>query len=59
MAPSIVFLVKKSSGARCSVVVEALCYKPEGDGSRPDEVNDFFNLSNTTDRTGPWGLLSL
>jgi hypothetical protein len=28
-------------GARGSVVVEALCYKPEGHGTRPDEV-DFF-----------------
>jgi hypothetical protein len=26
-------------GARGSVVVKALCYKPEGRGSIPDEVN--------------------
>jgi hypothetical protein len=26
-------------GARGSLVVKALCYKPEGRGSDPDEVN--------------------
>jgi hypothetical protein len=25
-----------------SVVVKAVCYKPEGAGSRPNEVNNFF-----------------
>jgi hypothetical protein len=25
-----------------SVVVEALCYKPQGTSSRPDEVNESF-----------------
>jgi hypothetical protein len=28
-------------------------------GWRPDEVNDFFCLSNPFGRTKPWGLLSL
>jgi hypothetical protein len=27
--------------------------------SRPDEVNEFFNLPNPSSRTRPWGLLSL
>jgi hypothetical protein len=31
-------------GARGSIVVEALCCKPEGAGSRPDEVNEFFPI---------------
>jgi hypothetical protein len=28
-------------------------------GSRPDEVNEFFNLSDPFSRTRPWGLFSL
>jgi hypothetical protein len=31
-------------------LVEALCYKPEGAGSSPDEV-DFFNLPNLSSCT--------
>jgi hypothetical protein len=31
-------------GARGSVVVEALCCKPEGRGRRPDEVNNLFPI---------------
>jgi hypothetical protein len=27
-----------------SVVVKALCYKPEGGGPRADEVNEFFSI---------------
>jgi hypothetical protein len=27
-------------------------------GSKPDEVNDFFNLPNPSGRTRHWGLLS-
>jgi hypothetical protein len=48
-------------GARCSVVVEALCYKPEGRGfeTRWGEWIFFFNLPNPSGRTRPWGLLSL
>jgi hypothetical protein len=42
--------------SRGSVVVKALCCKPEGRGkvagSSPDEV-DFLNLPNTSGRTGP------
>jgi hypothetical protein len=48
----------KTVGARGNVVVKALCYKPEGRGSIPDEVN-FFNLPNPSGRTRTWGLLSL
>jgi hypothetical protein len=41
-----------------SVVVKALCYKPEGGGF--DTLwGDFLNLSNPSGRTTPWGLLSL
>jgi hypothetical protein len=45
-------------GACGSVVVKALCYKPEGRRfyTRQDE---FLNLPNTSGRTRPWGLLSL
>jgi hypothetical protein len=32
-------------GAHCSVVVKALYYTPEGRGSRPDEVNEFFQFT--------------
>jgi hypothetical protein len=31
-------------GARDSVVVEALCYKGKVAGSRPDDVNEFFEF---------------
>jgi hypothetical protein len=34
------------SGAGGSIVVEALCYKPEGGGSHPDEV-DFFKFTSS------------
>jgi hypothetical protein len=47
-----------SSGARGSVVVKALCYKPERRGFETREVI-FLNLSNPSSRTRPWGLLSL
>jgi hypothetical protein len=44
-------------GARGRAVVKALCYKPEGRGSRPDEENYFFfNLPNPSGLTRPWGL---
>jgi hypothetical protein len=39
-----------------SVVVKALCYKPEG--LRSDEVK-IFNLSNPFSCTRPWGSLCL
>jgi hypothetical protein len=31
------------AGAIAGYLVEALCYKPEGHGFDPDEVNEFFN----------------
>jgi hypothetical protein len=37
-------------GHAVAYLVEALCYKPEGPGSNPDEV-DFFNLPNPSSRT--------
>jgi hypothetical protein len=42
-----------SIGARGSVVVMALCYKPEGRGLKTqwDEIF-FFNLPNLSSRTG-------
>jgi hypothetical protein len=44
-------------GSRGSVLVKALCYKPEGWGfdTRWDE---FLNLSNPFGRTRPWGPLN-
>jgi hypothetical protein len=44
-------------GVRSGVVVKALCYKPEGRGF--DTRGEFLNLPNPSDRTRPWGLLSL
>jgi hypothetical protein len=41
-----------------TVVVKALCYKPEGRGFQT-RWGDFFNLPNPSGRTRPWGLLSL
>jgi hypothetical protein len=49
-----------SFGARGSVVLNALCYKPEGRGFetlRGELI--FFNLPNPSSRTRPCGLLSL
>jgi hypothetical protein len=45
-------------GARGSVVVKALCYKPEGRGF-DTRLGEFLNLPNPSGRTMPWGLLSL
>jgi hypothetical protein len=42
-----------------SVVVKALCYKPEGRWFDTRWVDFFLNLPNPSGRTGPWGLLSL
>jgi hypothetical protein len=39
-------------GARGSVVVEALCYKPDW---RPDDISEFLTLPNPSSRIGPWG----
>jgi hypothetical protein len=44
-------------GARGSVVVKALRYKPEGRGLEPDQVNTFLNLPNPSDRNRSWDLL--
>jgi hypothetical protein len=41
-----------------SVVVKALCYKPEGRGF-DTRRGEFLNLPNPYGRTRPWGLLSL
>jgi hypothetical protein len=46
-------------GAHGSVVVEALCYKPEGRVFKTMRGRAFFNLSNLSSRTRPWVLLSL
>jgi hypothetical protein len=46
-------------GVRGSVVVKALCYKPEG--IRFETLLGeciFFNLPNLSGRTRPWGLFS-
>jgi hypothetical protein len=43
---------------RGSVVVEALCYKPDGRGF-DFRWGEFLNLPNPSCRTRPWGLLSL
>jgi hypothetical protein len=46
------------NGARGSVVVKALCYKPEGRGF-DSRWGEFLNLPNPSGRTRPWGLLNL
>jgi hypothetical protein len=43
---------------RSSVVVKALCYKPEGRGF-DTRWGNFLNLPNPSGRTSRWGLLSL
>jgi hypothetical protein len=45
-------------GACGSVVVKALCHKPEGRGFDTRRC-EFLNLPNPSGRTRPWGLLSL
>jgi hypothetical protein len=40
--------------ARCSVVVKALCYKPEGRGVETRGEHIFFNLPNPSGLTRPW-----
>jgi hypothetical protein len=44
--------------SRGSVVVKALCYKPEGRGF-DTQWGEFLNLSNPSGRNMPWDLLSL
>jgi membrane-associated PAP2 superfamily phosphatase len=43
---------------RGNVVIKALCYNPEGRGF-DTRRGEFLNLSNPSDRSRPWGLLSL
>jgi hypothetical protein len=43
----------KIYGAGGNIVVEALCYKPEGRGF--DTRCDFLNSPNPSGRTSPWG----
>jgi hypothetical protein len=45
-------------GTRGSLVVKALCYKPEGRGFDV-RCGVFLNLPNPSGRTRPWGLVSL
>jgi hypothetical protein len=45
-------------GARSSVVVKALCYKPEGSMFDTGQC-EFLNLRNPSGSTRPCGLLSL
>jgi hypothetical protein len=52
---SLIFLPFSPSG---SVVVKALCFKPEGSGFNT-RWGKFLNLPNPSDRIRPWGLLSL
>jgi hypothetical protein len=47
-----------SNGARGSVVIKTLCYKPEGRGF-DTRLGDFLNVPNPSGRTRPWGSLSL
>jgi hypothetical protein len=46
------------AGARCSIVVKVLCYKPEGRWF-DTRWGEFLNLPNPSGRTRLWGLLSL
>jgi hypothetical protein len=50
--------IRLISGARCSVVFKALCYKPEGRGF-DTRWGKFLNLPNPSGRTRSSGLLSL
>jgi hypothetical protein len=45
-------------GARGSVVIKALFYKPKGRGF-DTRWGEFLNLLNPSGRIRPWGLLSL
>jgi hypothetical protein len=56
--PNIYFVYILPEGARGSVVVKALRYKPEGRGF-DSRLGGFLNLPNLSGRTRPWGLLSL
>jgi hypothetical protein len=51
-----ILVLLRIKGARGSLVVKALGYKPEGFETRWVEI---LNLPNPSRRTRPWGLLSL
>jgi hypothetical protein len=59
--PTAVFLslLMDLMGACGSIVVKALCYKPEGRGLDTRWGDFFLNLPTPSGRTRPWGLLSL
>jgi hypothetical protein len=52
------FYLGSVSLARGSIMVKALCYKPEGQEFDAG-CGDFLNLPNRSGRTRPLGLLSL
>jgi hypothetical protein len=52
------YMYTNSMGARGSLVVKALGYKPEGRGFET-QWGEIINLPNPSGRTRPWGLLSL
>jgi hypothetical protein len=56
MSLLLVFLIL---GARSSVVVKELYYKPEGRGFETRWGDFFVNLPNPSGRTRPWGFLNL
>jgi hypothetical protein len=57
---SVLALIITWTEARGSVVVEALCYKPESHGFENQWGEwTFFNLPNPSGRTRPSGLVSL
>jgi hypothetical protein len=51
-----IYYILGTCGTRGSVVIKALCYKPEGRGF-DTRWGDFLNVPNL--RTRPWGLLGL
>jgi hypothetical protein len=51
-------ILKGLQPLRGSVVIKALCYKPEGLGAET-RWGEFLNLPNPSGRSSPWGLLSL
>jgi hypothetical protein len=55
--PGLNFALNKK-GARGSVVVKALCYKPEVSGL-DSRWGEFLNFPNPSGRTRPWDLLCL
>jgi hypothetical protein len=52
------FCISRVAGARGSLVVKALSYKPKGRGFET-QWGEILNLPNPPGRTRPWGLLSL